>query len=34
VLGRAPDGTLTVDVDGSTFVLEPAICQQMFVATV
>ena len=31
---RAPDGTLTLDVDGSTMPLGPAICQQMFVAAV
>ncbi len=32
VRGRAPDGTLTLEVDGSTVALGPAICQQMFVA--
>jgi DtxR family Mn-dependent transcriptional regulator len=31
---RAPDGTLTLDVDGTTVSLGPAICQQMFVAAV
>jgi DtxR family Mn-dependent transcriptional regulator len=34
VRDRAPDGTLTLDVDGLTFPLGPAICQQMFVAAV
>ncbi len=34
VRNRAPDGTLTLDVDGSTVALGPAICQQMFVAAV
>jgi DtxR family Mn-dependent transcriptional regulator len=34
VRGRAPDGTLTLEVDGSTVALGPAICQQMFVAAV
>jgi DtxR family Mn-dependent transcriptional regulator len=33
VRGRAPDGTLTLDVDGSTMVLGPAICKQLFVVT-
>jgi len=34
VRNRAPDGTLTLDVDGSAVALGPAICQQMFVAAV
>ncbi|MGA2520215.1 MAG: FeoA family protein, partial [Acidimicrobiales bacterium] len=34
VTGRAPDGTLTLDVGGSVVALAPAICQQMFVAAV
>jgi len=32
VQGRAPDGTITLDVDGSTVALGPALCQQVFVA--
>jgi DtxR family Mn-dependent transcriptional regulator len=31
---RAPDGTLTLDIEGSMVALGPAICQQMFVAAV
>jgi len=34
VRDRAPDGTLTLDVGGTTVALGPAICQQMFVAAV
>ena len=33
VRDRAPDGTLTLEVDGSPVALGPAICQQMFVAS-
>ena len=32
VRDRAPDGTLTLEVDGTTVALAPGICQQMFVA--
>jgi DtxR family transcriptional regulator, Mn-dependent transcriptional regulator len=32
VIDRAPDGTLSVEVDGARVDLAPAICQQMFVA--
>jgi DtxR family transcriptional regulator, Mn-dependent transcriptional regulator len=34
VRDRAPDGTLTLEIDGETVALGPAICQQMFVAAV
>jgi DtxR family Mn-dependent transcriptional regulator len=34
VRSRAPDGTVTLDIDGSTVALGPAITQQMFVAAV
>jgi DtxR family transcriptional regulator, Mn-dependent transcriptional regulator len=34
VRGRAPDGTITLEVDGSTVALAPAISQQVFVAAV
>ncbi len=34
VQSRAPDGTLTLEVDGSTVALGPAICQQVFVVGV
>ena len=34
VRDRAADGTLTLDVGGTTVALTPAICQQMFVAAV
>jgi len=34
VTDRAPDGTLTVEVEGSKVSLAPAICHQMFVAAV
>ena len=34
VRDRAPDGTLTLDVEGSMVALGPAICQQLFVAAV
>jgi DtxR family Mn-dependent transcriptional regulator len=31
---KAPDGTLTLEVNGTTVALGPAICQQMFVAAI
>ena len=34
VRDRAPDGTVTLEIDGETVALGPAICQQMFVAAV
>jgi hypothetical protein len=34
VRSRAPDGTVTLDIDGSTVALGPAITHQMFVAAV
>ncbi|HTZ09044.1 MAG TPA: metal-dependent transcriptional regulator [Acidimicrobiales bacterium] len=34
ITGRAPDGTLTLEVGGAEVALAPALCQQMFVAAV
>jgi len=34
VTDRAPDGTLTLEVEGNEVALAPSICQQMFVAAV
>jgi DtxR family Mn-dependent transcriptional regulator len=33
IRSRAPDGTVTLDVDGAPVALGPAICHQVFVAT-
>jgi DtxR family transcriptional regulator, Mn-dependent transcriptional regulator len=34
VRAKAPDGTMTLEVEGAAMALEPGLCQQMFVAAV